>query len=340
MSSLRPFFPLLVVAALLPAGPAGATTVRAFVASYGIDANAPGNCTLANPCRTLAAASTVVSAGGEIVILDTAGYGPVTITQALTIEAPAGVYGGVAVAAGSDGIVVNAPGQIVRLVGLTIVGAAGANNGVNVLNAHSVVLRDCTIASMTNGISVTAGDVFLEQSNVTLSTNNDLQLLPTTFSATGTSASAYVLDSVLGRNGNDGIYATDGTAVAVRNSVITGSTSHSIQMTTASSHLSLLSVDTSLLTGSVTGAHILLQSGGVAADLISARIRQSTTQYGATGLELVGGAGSTFAYLDDDTFENHTTGISNAGTVLSYQNNRITATTAISGTALGTATSY
>ena len=34
-------------------------------------------CSLATPCRTFNAAIGVVNAGGEVVILDTAGYGPV-----------------------------------------------------------------------------------------------------------------------------------------------------------------------------------------------------------------------------------------------------------------------
>jgi hypothetical protein len=54
---------------------------RTFVASFGLTANAAFNCSLAKPCRAFNEALGVTSADGEVVVLDSAGYGPVTITQ-------------------------------------------------------------------------------------------------------------------------------------------------------------------------------------------------------------------------------------------------------------------
>lgn len=102
---------------------------RTFVASNGIDTNP---CTIVSPCRGFTAALAHTASGGEIIVLDSAGYGPVTINQAVSIIAPAGIYAGVSVFSG-DGILVDAPAAIVALRGLTIVGLGGTN-GINVIN--------------------------------------------------------------------------------------------------------------------------------------------------------------------------------------------------------------
>jgi hypothetical protein len=75
---------------------------RTFVASYGSDANP---CSLTAPCRGFAAAVAQTSTDGEVIVLDSAGYGTVTIAQSVSIIAPPGVYAGISVFSG-DGITV------------------------------------------------------------------------------------------------------------------------------------------------------------------------------------------------------------------------------------------
>ena len=71
---------------------------RAFVsAKTGLDSNP---CTLVSPCRSFSTALGVVSAGGEIVALDSGGYGPVTIGKSITIESPPGIYAGITAPSG------------------------------------------------------------------------------------------------------------------------------------------------------------------------------------------------------------------------------------------------
>jgi len=64
---------------------------RVFVSGVGSDANP---CSRTAPCRTFQQAHNVVSAGGEVVVLDPAGYGQVTITKSVNIIGD-GVYAGV-----------------------------------------------------------------------------------------------------------------------------------------------------------------------------------------------------------------------------------------------------
>ena len=112
----------------LAAADAVATAQRTFVASNGNDANP---CSLAQPCRGFARAITQTSPSGEVIVLDSAGYGPVTIAKSVSIIAPAGLHAGVTVLSG-DGITVNIPNGVVVLRGLTISGQGGAN-GINFL---------------------------------------------------------------------------------------------------------------------------------------------------------------------------------------------------------------
>src|SRR5664279_2083279 len=70
------------LAAALPAAPASALNARSFVSGHGNDANI---CTYAAPCRTFVAAYAKTAPSGEISVLDPAGYGPLTITTALSI---------------------------------------------------------------------------------------------------------------------------------------------------------------------------------------------------------------------------------------------------------------
>jgi hypothetical protein len=127
---------------------------RAFVsAATGSDAN---SCTRDLPCRTIAAAISNVAAGGEVVVLDSGGYGTFTASKAVSVEAPAGVYAGVTATSG-DGIVVSAGAtDIVVLRGLTIYGSSGVQNGINFTSGGALYVENCVINGF-GGLPVGAG---------------------------------------------------------------------------------------------------------------------------------------------------------------------------------------
>ncbi len=134
----------LLAAASLPAL---AGVQRTFVAHDGNDANP---CSITLPCRAFAAALLQTNPGGEIIVLDSAGYGPVTIDKAVSIIAPAGIYAGVTATSG-NGIVVNAPGAAVVLRGLEINGT-GTSAGSGIVNqaAASLLIDRCTVSGFAN----------------------------------------------------------------------------------------------------------------------------------------------------------------------------------------------
>jgi hypothetical protein len=137
---------------LFAATGAAATLQRTFVASTGNDANP---CSIAAPCRGFARAITQTSAGGEVIVLDSAGYGAVTIAKSVSIIASPGIYAGISVFSG-DGVTVNAPGATVVLRGLSINGQGG-NNGITLKAAARLRVENCVVSGMhVAGISHTA----------------------------------------------------------------------------------------------------------------------------------------------------------------------------------------
>ena len=133
-----------VLAATLASTAAYALSNRTFVSGIGNDANP---CSLSAPCRSFAGALAQTSPGGEIAVLDTAGYGAVTITQAVSIVNEEGVEAGITVTSG-DGITINAGAtDVVNLRGLTIVGAGG-NNGITFNSAGALNIQNCVVRGL------------------------------------------------------------------------------------------------------------------------------------------------------------------------------------------------
>jgi hypothetical protein len=146
---LARFLASLLLASLACAGD-GVAAQRTYVASYGSDA---AGCTLTAPCRQFNAAVALTDPDGEVIVLDSAGYGSFTITQSITVAAPKGVYAGISVFAGADGIVVEAPAQRVVLRGLSI-NAQGVHikHGIDVRHVGQIVVEDCVVTGLWRGI--------------------------------------------------------------------------------------------------------------------------------------------------------------------------------------------
>ena len=126
---------------------------RVFVsARNGNNANACDN--VSTPCQTFAGAVPKLNAGGEVIVLDSGGYGPVTITQSVTIEAPPGVLAFIHPPSG-HAITVNASGSTVTLRGLVL--NVGAANGIEVAAVGTLNVDNCFITGFNNGIHMGVG---------------------------------------------------------------------------------------------------------------------------------------------------------------------------------------
>jgi hypothetical protein len=137
----------LAAALMLVTADAAATAQRTFVASYGSPTNTSFNCSITKPCRAFSEAIGVTNPKGEVIVLDSAGYGSATITQSVSIIAPAGIYAGVSVFSG-DGITIGAgANDVVVLRGLSINGQGGLRGILFQMGARLRV-ENCVISGM------------------------------------------------------------------------------------------------------------------------------------------------------------------------------------------------
>lgn len=143
---MRPTIPistaLLVLASLFLIDPAAAQSRRTFVSGQGADT---GACPVTAPCRSFAYAITQTIVRGDIAVLDSAGYGAVTINQAVNIVNDGNGEAAIT-ASGQNAISIDLGGSggTVTLRGLTLVGE-NATDGIlfgATGGAQSAELRD------------------------------------------------------------------------------------------------------------------------------------------------------------------------------------------------------
>jgi hypothetical protein len=157
----------LALASTFSALPAQAQNARSFVSGHGSDA---ANCSLATPCRTLAAAFAVTNPSGEIDVLDAAGYGSLTINKAISIVNDGVGTAGVIVPSGGTGIIINAgTNDAVSLRGLSIEGGGTGASGIKFNSGKSLTVENCVIRHMTSD-----GIDFFSNTASTLTVSNSL----------------------------------------------------------------------------------------------------------------------------------------------------------------------
>lgn len=144
------------------ATPAAAQANRTFVSGTADINNV--TCSRTSPCRSFATAIGLTNAGGEIVALDSAGYGPFTIDKAISVSAQ-GVEAAITTTSG-DGITINAnPGDVVNLRSLTLTGGGG-NNGITFNTGGTLNIQNCVVRGFSqNGLNLVPNT----QSNINVS---------------------------------------------------------------------------------------------------------------------------------------------------------------------------
>jgi len=189
---MRTAIPLTVLATALACPLATAPAharARVFVASYGNDANP---CTFGSPCKTFQQAVNVVDAGGEVTAIDSAGFGPINITKAVTITSPPGVEAGIVPTSGGDAITINTTAAAdITLRGLTLEGAGIGATGINIISVLPATLAGGTINILGCVVKDFTGNGIL------VSPNSGVGAVPF--------MTIVIADSLLTGNGEDGI---------------------------------------------------------------------------------------------------------------------------------------
>jgi hypothetical protein len=136
---------------------------RSAVASTGLDTNP---CTVASPCRSFSVAIAVTNPGGEIIALDSAGYGVFTIGMTVTVSGAPGVHAAITATSGNAITINAAVDDDVTIKGLVLIGS-GATNGVQQVQAEEVRILDCLIRGFnTNGIEVLSGGMTVDHCTI------------------------------------------------------------------------------------------------------------------------------------------------------------------------------
>ncbi len=199
---------------------AHAQATRTWVSGVGDDANP---CNRTAPCKTFAGAISKTLAGGEIDALDPGGFGTVTITKSITIDGN-GTTAGI-LAAGTNGVIINAIGIDVTLRGLTINGAGSGLIGVRILAANKVHIERSVIFGFQvgtgRGVSDerTSGSFFMTDTIVRNNSQSGVVLLQVSAGA-GVKGSFH--NCRFQGNGNGGLVVSGSGVVSVKDSMATG----------------------------------------------------------------------------------------------------------------------
>lgn len=133
---------ILIFSVFVAPGAYGQLT-RTAVSISGTDLN---TCSVPSPCRTFGRALSQTNPEGEIIALDSGGYGPFTIDKSVTVRAVPGAYAAIAPLSG-DGITISAGLlDVIFLRGLSLKGA-GALHGIRFLSGASLHVRNVDISA-------------------------------------------------------------------------------------------------------------------------------------------------------------------------------------------------
>lgn len=262
---------------------AGSAQVRTFVASTGVDTNP---CSRTAPCRTFQAAVNAAAIGGEVVALDSAGFGSnVSITKPISIIASPGVYAGITPSSG-DGIDINAgSSDTIVLRGLTVINQGSAGNGI-AFNTGGVLHVESCIATGFIGSNRSA-----TPAGLSINGHGNVEVKDSFFrgNAQGidvqpSSGTAFVvIDQVrLEANSFNGFIALDGATVTIRNSVSSANTDMGFDADSSGSRPVEVNIENCVASHNSTGILTRSLSPTVA---VTVRVSNSTITNNGTGLE-------------------------------------------------------
>jgi Right handed beta helix region len=282
---------------------------RTFVSASGNDANP---CTRTDPCRNFAAAIANTLAGGEVVALDSGGYGTFTVSKGLTIAGAPGAHVAITAFAGTGVTVDAGASDSVVLRNLYVTGLGGLK-GIDFLGGASLAVESVTVTGFTtNGLEATAAD-----------------------------ASLFVRDSTFRDNGLQGVLVSGSLTAEIIDSQAAGNTQSGFRLIGAHGSIAgsqatrngsgfffgagaVFAVSGSVADGNVNG--VILFDAGTSATL-SAVVLSNNTSNGLVP------ASPAAARIGGSTVTGNGVGLAGSGTLETFQDNLVRGnTTNTSGT--------
>ena len=300
---------MLFAAGILYSAPASAQATRTWISGVGDDVNP---CSRTAPCKTFQGAIAKTAAGGEINCLDPGGFGSLTITKSISLICDSTETG--VLVASTNAFIINSTTAIVTISGFDFEGLGQTGspgiNGINILNAAVVHVRNTKIRGFRNGYGINLqpqnANAQLFVDNVTISesggtgnpTTGGINVNP----AAGLTATATITNSQIVDNVNVGVRMdTTGIVGSVINATID---------------------NTNL---SNNGAGILVKAPNGTGTVKFMLTNSSVTLNSGQGIIANGTAATVTARVGNTTITNNGTGlfVLNTPQLLSYGDNRL-----------------
>ena len=297
-----------------------AAVQRTFVASFGHDTDP---CSITLPCRAFTAAIAQTALDGEVIVLDSAGYGPATITQPVSIIAPPGIYAGISVTLGGVGLTVSPGSGKVTLRGLSINNITGGTSGISFISGAALYVDNVIVTNFPTA-GLWANVASSSSVHVTNSYFRD-NGTGAVFSATSGTLTVSIENSLFGRNGT-GLNFRDGTVGTVHFSTMSGGTTGLVVAPPTSGKTATIEVRDSTISDN-SGVGVTATQTGAATPLNLVSVITSQISGNLAGIQVTGTNSS--AYVSDSTIVRNATGVSAVagGTIVSAQDNRLVANT-------------
>lgn len=135
---------------------------RTAVSVNGNDANF---CSTLDPCRSFNRAISQTNSGGEVVALDSGGYGAFVLDRPVTVQAAPGVYAGVTAPPAGAGVDVNVTGGAAAILRGLSINAIGTATGILMDSNATVIVDNCFFTRLSIGINQTGADSRLTVTN-------------------------------------------------------------------------------------------------------------------------------------------------------------------------------
>jgi hypothetical protein len=290
----------------------------------------------------------LTNSNGEVIVLDSAGYGPVSIAQNVSIIAPPGIYAGISVPGPAPGISIDSARVV--LEGLTINGIGGSV-GIALANSSELHMNNCSIANLATAIQLDTSQAYIHDTelrdisavgvsvaNGSLAILSKLRALKNAIGVQTDGGSVSLVDSSI-TGGATGVRAGTkaGTTdyVAIHGSVIAEMSANGISVTAtgagSKSYVDVLASAISRNTGN--GVAVTTASGSTATVVVA----DSQLTHNAYGIQSDLGAGTSSTLSNRNLIAGNTLGglkAINGGTIHTRGNNSGEQVTPTSGTTL------
>jgi len=285
-------FAMVLFALLASAATAHAQATRTWVSGVGDDANP---CSRTAPCKTFAGAISKTAPCGEIDVLDPGGFGALTITKCISIEAEE--FAGVLVSGTNAFVIAAGANDNVVIRNITFEGLGTGLAGIKVISAGNVHIESCWINNFIGNRANTGSGIDVEPSSPTTNLNLSIKdtivrdnLTANTFGilikpAAGVTVKA-TLDRVRSENNTSGLRVEGGATVTVRDSDISNNKGNGVIAVGTAVGAAVLNLQTVTVDTNTSNGVSSVNSGGATTVTIS---NVSVWNNGGTGLNASGG---------------------------------------------------